>query len=105
MLEEHLKRGQGGYIDKFVENTEVWDKVPTQNDEEYLKIVAQQVILGLVSEYGLEFADEEEPDRYKAPDMRSVHEQVVDLFDNKLVEGEPIVPEIPPIKEKISMEE
>lgn len=86
LLKAHDARGQGGYLDKYIENKEVWDKTPNLHDPDLLKKVAQQTILGLVHEYGLDVDTEMERDEWQPEDTRSSHEQILDLFENKLAE-------------------
>ncbi len=42
------------YNDKYVENKEVWDKVPKLDDPKLIDEISKIVILGLVEEYGME---------------------------------------------------
>ena len=65
------------YLDKYEENTQVWDRVPRLNDPELIEQIKGIVIVGLVEEYGME---EPEPDLREpiAPiDFRPMHEQIM----------------------------
>ena len=74
------------FIDKYVENKEVWDKVPKLNDPDLLKVIRDQVIKGVVTEYAMDLPEENPALATKPPDMRSLHEQLFEGINKKVVE-------------------
>ena len=54
MIEERRAKGMVEFMNKYDENKAVWDNVQKMNDNEKLKEVAEQVIIGLVEEFGAE---------------------------------------------------
>lgn len=83
LLEERKRAGLPDYLDRYTQEKEVWEKMPRVDDPDLLKQVADQVIIGLVEEYGLEIA-ESLPSSYTPPDLRPLHDQIVDMFDKRL---------------------
>ncbi len=108
LLSKRKKEGYPDYLDKYVENTEIWNKVPKQNDPELLKEISDQIILGLVEEFGF---DVPEPKNVEAPvtaDIRTVHDRLIDDFNKPIPEekmaSEETEPPVKPVKEKLKME-
>ncbi len=97
MIEKHAKQGQGDYLDKYVENINVWDKVPRLNDETLLKQIRDEVIIGLVEEYGMDLAPATSAPMERT-DTRSLHDQILGAFNKKLA------PEIVAEKEALARE-
>lgn len=83
ILEKHRALGQGEYLDKYVENINVWDKVPRHNDETLLKKIADEVVIGLVEEYGLDLAPPSAAPMERT-DTRSLHDQILGTFSRKI---------------------
>ena len=54
LLKKRQDRGLDELLDKYQENRQIWDKVPRMDNKELLAQIAQDVILGLVAEYGRE---------------------------------------------------
>jgi len=105
LLEERRKRGVPEFLDKYVENREIWDKVPKMDDPVLLKEIADKVILGLVEEYGMDL-----PENFGPGDAASIEGQPVDTYLSSLLEkrvnDRPVEApvETAPIKEKLKME-
>jgi hypothetical protein len=64
------------FIDKYEENTEVWDRTPHLDDPDLLKQVYNRIWIGLVEPYGMDTPDEPEREPNKPTDMRNVYEQI-----------------------------
>lgn len=97
MLEKHAKQGQGDYLDKYVENVNVWDKVPRLDDENLLKQIRDEVIIGLVEEYGMDLAPPSSAPMERT-DTRSLHDQILSAFSKKLA------PEVIAAREELAKE-
>lgn len=97
LLKKHAERGQGDYLDKYIENIEVWDKTPRLDNPELLKQVADQVVIGLVEEYGVAPAPVLNQ-THKAVDTRSLNDQILDLFSKR------IAPQVVEEKAKLAQE-
>lgn len=67
------------YLDKYEENTEVWDRVPTMNDPDLINEIRKIVIVGLVEEYGEDMPEEDLREPEAKIDFRPLHEQA---FEN-----------------------
>lgn len=88
MLADRAKKGLPDFLDKYEENRAIWDKVPKLNDPVLLKKLADELIVGLVEEYGLDIEAEPEKPLSKA-DMRTLQEQVFDSMDKKIATDMP----------------
>lgn len=102
MIAERAAKGLPDFLDKYEENRAIWDKVPKLDDPKLLKKLADQLIVGLVEEYGLDLEPEPEQ-RLSQKDMRTLQEQVFDSMDQKIASEN--APEQRPIKEKLAVEE
>lgn len=85
------------FIDKFEENTEVWDRTPKLNDPDLLRAIRDTVILGLVEEYGYDMPEPESsvPVHF---DTRSLHDQLFSEIDKRLA------PELAPSVQEVTKE-
>lgn len=99
-IAERAKKGLPDFLDPYEENRGIWDKVPKLNDPKLLAKLADQLIVGLVEEYGLD----EIPDNTTIPqaDMRNLQEQIFDSMDKKVATDVPL--NQPQVKEKLEME-
>jgi hypothetical protein len=86
-----LRQKQFGktFLDKYEENKEVWDRVPRTNDPQLIEAIAEQVIIGLVEEYGMEdIEDFEKPiEKRETP-----YDTAFKLMDRRVIDGEPMRP-------------
>ncbi len=84
------------FLDKYEENKEVWDKAPRLNDPDLLKKIKDVVILGLVEEYGMDLSEPERPAEPTRMDLRSLHDQIFDTEDKRIID----TPEVKPLSQK-----
>src|ERR1700722_1219048 len=54
LLDKRMKDFGTGFQDKYIENQEVWNRVPKINDEKLIDEYAKILVVGLVEEYGIE---------------------------------------------------
>lgn len=98
MIEKRKAEGKPDFLDKYEENRAIWDKVPKLNDPKLLAKLADELIVGLVEEYGLEVEDEPEQ-RLSQKDTRTLQEQIFDSMDKKVATD--MTPAQRPIKKDI----
>lgn len=92
------------FLDKYEENTEIWDRVPKLNDPELIDQIKQVVLLGVVEEYGLDEPDIEPQQQDKPMDFTPMHEQIFNTIDNKIARDTP-APEYTPASPTKPIEE
>lgn len=92
LLVKRKKSGQPDYLDKYAENREIWDKSPRMDNSELLQKIKEDVILGLVEEYGMELP-EELPNQPRI-DTRDVYEKILSQDKRIPLEEKPLVEEI-----------
>lgn len=101
MIAERAKKGLPAFLDPYEENRNIWDKVPKLNDPKLLAKLADELIVGLVEEFGLDELPEN-PANIPQADMRNLQEKVFDSMDRKIATDLP--PNQPQVKEKLAME-
>lgn len=79
LIDLRIKQFGTAYKDHYEENVEVWDRTPKLNDPELLAQVFKTVIIGVVSEFGMEQVEQMEAEPIPQTDYRPLHEQ---MFDN-----------------------
>lgn len=92
LLSKKKKTSQPTYLDKYIENREVWDKAPRLDNRELLDQIAKAVIVGLVEEYGMELP-EQTPSTLRTADQRDIYEQILGGVE-KRIDPTPSVAEI-----------
>lgn len=97
LLHKREKRGQDKLLDKYFENREIWDKTPKLNDEALLSEIAQDVLIGLVEEYGKDLPPEQVNRVSPKPEMSNINEQVFKRFTNTRLDPA-TAPEAPVVK-------
>lgn len=89
MLQKRANEGKETYTDKYVENNEIWNKVPRTNDPKLMGQIYPTLFLGVVREFGNEYNTGDEMPAY---DDRTPEEKVMEqLATVKYVEGNPPV--------------
>lgn len=100
-IADRAKKGLPPFLDPYEENRAVWDKVPKLDDKNLLKKFADELIIGLVEEFGLDELPEN-PSQLPQADLRNLQEQVFDSMDRKIATDQD--PSQRPIKEKLVQE-
>lgn len=102
MIAKRRKEGKEEYTDAYVENRQVWDKVPRTDDPKLMAEIYPALFLGVVREFGLEFSEEE---RKAGLDTRSQEEIVMEeLQKKKFVPSSTTAPMVTDSKEKLAKE-
>lgn len=86
MLDKKKGTSNPEYLDKYVENQEVWLKVPRTDDPELAKEIRDQVILGIVEEYGMELPDPSEAEQARRPQFDPLQNQLVNEVTKRVGE-------------------
>jgi len=88
MLKVRQDKGMPEFGDKYVENREIWDKVPKTNDDKLIKDLYPKLWIGLVNEFGVDYVDQKAETHV---DDRNQEEKMLQELANKRVD-EPISP-------------
>ena len=98
-LEERRSKGLADLIDKYEENRAIWDKMPRMDNKQLLEEIGDQVILGLVEEFGAETEPDNDTARRDSPDPTDV--QIVERFSQKSLARKGSEPQVKPIKKAL----
>ena len=102
-LEKKREKTGNDWADLYSKNAEIMRQVPRKDNPELLKKIKDEVILGLVEEYGIEEA-EEVPNQVQA-DRRDVFEQVLGGEDRRVVDTTQETASIPVKEDKLKVED
>jgi len=93
MIEDRAKKGMDEFLDKYVENKAIWDKVPHMDNKDLWNDVAKEVIIGIVEEYGKELPPVEnvQLDPIQNPLNKSVSELAAEKFFKRKIEDVAVV--------------
>lgn len=75
MLTKRAKEGKESYTDKYIENNEIWAKVPRTNDPKLMAQIYPTLFLGTVREFGFDDASNPEINQF---DDRTEEEKVME---------------------------
>jgi hypothetical protein len=105
MLDKRAREGKEQIYDKYIENKEIWDKMPRMDNKELLQKVMDDCILGVVERYGSDAGPEEEVVKAKDPTKTIMDEVIDEGFSKALQEktAAPTKPIIEPISSKESI--
>lgn len=107
MIKGREEKGMSRFLNKYDENTEVWNNVPRMDNKELLQKIFVEVVIGLVEEFGSEPIPEEAQPTVKPSDL-SVFDQIfADNSKRKAVASpEPLRPIIKkPLAEEITQDD
>lgn len=76
LLQKRKDRGLDEILDHYQENRQIWDKVPRLDNKELLEQIANEVIIGLVEEYGREEVLEEGERELPRPEQSNLEDIV-----------------------------
>lgn len=83
LLDKRMADFGTGFPDRYIENKEVWDRVPRIDDEKLLDEYSKILIIGLVEEYGIE----DVPDREREIEKKETpYDEAYKRMDRKILE-------------------
>lgn len=85
IIAQRRKEGKEEFTDKYVENRQVWDKIPKTDDPTLIENYMPQLFLGVVREFGGEVPDE----ILATLDTRTNEERVMEELQKKKYVAEP----------------
>lgn len=86
LLKKRDDRGLDKILDKYQENRQIWDQVPKLNDENLLNQIAEDVLIGLVEEYGKDLPPETVKRYQPKPEQSNLDDQVFRKFASKIID-------------------
>lgn len=97
LLKKREERGQDQILDKYQESMQIWMNVPKLDDKQLTEDIFNQVIVGLVEEYGLE---EPLPEQKVQPRsiMSSPEEELFAKMTKVKIADDKTQPEVKPVK-------
>lgn len=88
LLAKRKKSGSPDFLDKYVENKEIWEKVPRVDDPTLLADLAPQLVLGVVEEYGMEEPEQEVAQQHTTINYNPIQDQIIASMNTKIPKEE-----------------
>ena len=82
LLIKRVEQGRGEFTDKYLENREIWDKVPRTDNKKMMGDLYPSLFLGVTREFGLDFSESES----QTFDSRSQEEIIMEELQTKRYE-------------------